>query len=59
MRAGKVRVALAQFKAVLGDVTQNLENGVSLVRQAAAEKADIIVFPELCFTGYQMQMLGE
>ena len=59
MRRGTVRVALAQFEAALGDVTRNLENGVSLVKQAAAEKADIIVFPELCFTGYQMQMLGE
>lgn len=59
MRAKKVRVALAQFTAVLGDVAQNLQNGVSLVKEAAAEHADIIVFPELCFTGYQLQMLGE
>ena len=59
MKGKKVRVALAQFEAVLGDVAQNLQNGISLVEQAAAGNADVIVFPELCFTGYQLQLLGK
>ena len=33
MKGKKVRVALAQFEAVLGDVAQNLQNGISLVEQ--------------------------
>lgn len=59
MAARKVRVALAQFGARLGDVSYNLRNCVSLVKQAAERQADIIVFPELCFTGYQLQILGD
>ncbi|MGI6297422.1 MAG: nitrilase-related carbon-nitrogen hydrolase [Minisyncoccales bacterium] len=54
----KVGIGLAQTQARLGDVKANIENAVSLIRQAAGMGADIVLFPELCFTGYQMKLLG-
>ncbi|MEA5059236.1 MAG: nitrilase-related carbon-nitrogen hydrolase [Candidatus Pelethousia sp.] len=55
----KARIALAQFGAKLGDVEANIKNAESLVAQAAAAGADVVLLPELCFSGYQLQMLGE
>ncbi|MGI6666860.1 MAG: nitrilase-related carbon-nitrogen hydrolase [Bacillota bacterium] len=54
----KVSIGLAQTRAVLGDVKANIQNAVSMIRQAARMGADIVLLPELCFTGYQMELLG-
>ena len=51
-------IALAQSVFQLGDVSYNLANIVNLIREAADNNADIVIFPELCFTGYQMDVLG-
>ena len=53
----KVNIALAQINTHLGDVTANLEKHLELIRQAHAEKAELIVFPELSLTGYCLQDL--
>ena len=54
----KVRVALAQMSPRLGAVSENIAAAVSVIEEAARAKADIILFPELYFTGYQMESLG-
>jgi predicted amidohydrolase len=42
-----MRVALAQTDCVLGDVDANVEAARDQIRQAVAQGADLVVFPEL------------
>jgi len=53
----EVRVALAQVAPHLGEVVANLEMVAERVRAAAAEGADLVVFPELALTGYLLSDL--
>ncbi|HEV7199747.1 MAG TPA: nitrilase-related carbon-nitrogen hydrolase [Candidatus Limnocylindria bacterium] len=48
----EVRVALAQVAPRLGDVEANLDLAADRIREAAAEGAHLVVFPELSLTGY-------
>jgi NAD+ synthase (glutamine-hydrolysing) len=50
-------IALAQINTRLGEVKTNLEKHLAWIDQAAANKADLIVFPELSLTGYVLQDL--
>jgi predicted amidohydrolase len=47
-----IRIALAQMNPRLGDVSANLELYEEKIRQAAKERADFLLFPELSLTGY-------
>ncbi|MGN1399788.1 MAG: NAD(+) synthase [Erysipelotrichaceae bacterium] len=47
-----VKVATASFTLRLGDVDYNKQQVIKLVQQAAANNAELIVFPELTLTGY-------
>jgi len=49
-----MRVALAQTDCVLGDVESNLETARVAVKQAMAQDADLVVFPELSLHGYAL-----
>jgi predicted amidohydrolase len=49
-----MRVALAQTDSSCGDVAANLRRANALVREAAANGADLIMFPELFVHGYPM-----
>lgn len=51
------RIVLAQIAPTLGDVAANLERHRSAVKRAAADGADLIVFPELSLTGYNLKDL--
>ena len=51
-------LALAQINTRLGDVEANLEKHLSLAKQARADGADLLVFPELSLTGYVLQDLA-
>jgi predicted amidohydrolase len=53
----EVRVALAQVAPHLGEVVANLEMAAERVRAAAAEGAELVVFPELALTGYLLSDL--
>jgi predicted amidohydrolase len=53
----KLNLALAQIATKLGDVESNLEKHLDYIEQAKAQKADILVFPELSLTGYVLQDL--
>ena len=50
-------LALVQIATKLGDVEANLEKHLGFIKQARAEKADLVVFPELSLTGYVLQDL--
>ena len=47
-------IGVAQTCPVAGDVSANLEEHARLARAAAAEGVQIVVFPELSLTGYEI-----
>ncbi|HUI89579.1 MAG TPA: nitrilase-related carbon-nitrogen hydrolase [Anaerolineales bacterium] len=54
----QLNLALAQIATKLGNVQANLEKHLDYIQQARAQKADLIVFPELSLTGYVLQDLA-
>lgn len=52
MRHGFVKVAAATPDIRVADVAYNTENICSAIDEASAEGVKILVFPELCVTGY-------
>jgi NAD+ synthase/NAD+ synthase (glutamine-hydrolysing) len=54
-----MRVALGQINATVGDLAGNVARMVNFARQADAEGAELIVFPELSVTGYPPRDLVE
>ena len=53
-----VRVALAQIAPTLGQLDANLARHHELIAEARTQGADLVVFPELGLTGYQLQDLA-
>jgi predicted amidohydrolase len=53
-----VRVALAQMAPALGQLDVNLARHHDLIKEARSKGADLVVFPELGLTGYQLQDLA-
>jgi len=51
----KIKVALAQTKPYLGAVNKNKEMMVDNIKKAIENKTDLIVFPELALTGYNLK----
>jgi len=49
------RVAAAQIECATGDVARNLETCLNAIEQAQAERADLVVFPELALTGAELE----
>jgi NAD+ synthase (glutamine-hydrolysing) len=47
-----MRLALAQINSVVGDVEGNAARVVDWLERACGENADLVLFPELCITGY-------
>ena len=48
---------MAQLNCVAGDVTTNVENVVRQIHAAAAQSSALVVFPEMCDTGYEMDTI--
>ena len=56
----KIKVASVQFQHAAGDKEQNFQTITAYVEQAAKQQVDLIVFPEMCITGYwHVRNLGE
>jgi predicted amidohydrolase len=53
----KLKLAIAQINTRLGNLQANLENHLSIARQARQDGMDVLVFPELSLTGYVLQDL--
>ena len=47
-----MKIALAQFNPIVGDLTGNARRTIQWMERAAREGADLIVFPELSVVGY-------
>lgn len=54
----RMRLALAQLDARLGDVEANAERARRAIAEATAAGADLVVFPELYLSGYALRQLG-
>lgn len=55
----KTIVALAQIEIVLADVESNLQQAQQSIQQAAESGAELILFPELWTTGYDLPRRAE
>ncbi|MGH9304372.1 MAG: nitrilase-related carbon-nitrogen hydrolase [Acidimicrobiales bacterium] len=53
-----MRIALAQMDCELGNVAENLAQAHVLLAEAAARRADLVVFPELALHGYALGHVG-
>ncbi len=53
----RIKIGLAQIYPKLGDIERNLSLHLEYARQAQADGIDLLVFPELSLTGYQVQDL--
>ncbi len=47
-----LRITLAQLNPTVGDIEGNVQRMEAAARQAAEERADLVVFPELSLCGY-------
>lgn len=56
---GAIAVALAQYCSVPADVVANVTTHVEVVREASAEGARVVVFPELSLTGYELARIAD
>ena len=54
----RVRIALAQLAPTLGALEANLDRHRAVLAEARADRANLIVFPELGLTGYLLQDLA-
>ncbi len=54
----KMRVAVAQIDAAVGNMEKNIKHHIAAIKKAVAQKADVIVFPELSLTGYSVRDLN-
>jgi NAD+ synthase (glutamine-hydrolysing) len=47
-----MKIAIAQFNPTVGAVAENSRRILEWVERAQAERADVVLFPELCVVGY-------
>jgi len=52
-----VKIAIGQFPVIQGDTQANLKKMLDMTDQAAQAGADLVVFPELAYTGYFLESL--
>lgn len=50
-----MRVTLGQFEPLLGNKRKNLRVITRIMNEASREHADLVLFPELCLSGYFIQ----
>ena len=55
----ELTISLAQIDIRLGDIAANLAHGQTLVQKATRRGSDLIVFPELWTTGYDLARAAE
>lgn len=51
-----MKICIAQTRPVKGDVQQNMEDHLQIIKQAIGLNANLIVFPELSITGYEPEL---
>lgn len=58
MKTG-VTISLAQVPVTRGEVCANLERHLKMIEQSSYYDADVVVFPELSLTGYELDLAAE
>ncbi|PYC20200.1 carbon-nitrogen hydrolase family protein [Aquipseudomonas alcaligenes] len=53
-----IRIAAAQSRSISGDIAGNIQEHLKFIDQAHARAVDLIVFPELSLTGYELESLS-
>lgn len=48
-----MKLAIVQFRPVVGDVEGNIQSHITLIQNAAKLGAEFVLFPELSLTGYE------
>ncbi|GAA6008499.1 hypothetical protein JCM10207_007134 [Rhodosporidiobolus poonsookiae] len=56
---GRLTLALAQSASVPGDVDRNLATHLRFIRLASSLTVDLVVFPELSSTGYELSLASD
>jgi predicted amidohydrolase len=54
-----MKICVAQIRSIKGDIDKNIENHKRLIDMAIANRANVIVFPELSITGYEPELSKE
>ncbi len=54
-----MKICAAQTRPARGDVEKNIERHEQLIAQAVAERADVIIFPEMSLTGYEPELAAD
>ena len=54
-----MRLAMVQLFSLLQQVSLNVDHAASFIGQASRAGADLVAFPELCITGYDMENIGK
>ncbi|WP_028044158.1 NAD(+) synthase [Candidatus Stoquefichus massiliensis] len=57
MKDGFVRVGCASFEIQLGQVKENAKHIIEYAQKASQDHVKVLVFPELCLTGYTIEDL--
>ena len=52
MKDGFLRVAAATPDVSVADIAHNVTNIIARIKEANSRDAKVVVFPELCMTGY-------
>ena len=52
-----LKIAISQYKPILGDLDKNIEKHVKSIKKGIENSAKIIIFPELSLTGYLIKDL--
>jgi predicted amidohydrolase len=59
LHAAKMRIGCLQFSPQVGDVDNNLSRADSVLLKANPDDLDLLVLPEMAFTGYNFKSLRE
>ena len=54
-----MRIGLAQIKCSLGNIEQNTSKIAEFAKQAAHAHCDVVIFPEMSDTGYDLRVIRE
>ncbi|WP_394246405.1 carbon-nitrogen hydrolase family protein [Vibrio profundi] len=52
-------ISVAQIPVVRGDIPTNLEHHLQMIEQSSLHNADVVVFPELSLTGYELDLAAK
>lgn len=52
-----MKIALGQINIISGDLESNIIKVVDFIKQASLANCDLVVFPEMCDTGYDMPVI--